>query len=82
MKRKGKVPFDPKVFLDTESIGRTISKYRKDQTVFSQSSRIFWLGLSELRRTLLINCSIRARSAWQGLFSYWRISARTVGPSG
>jgi CRP/FNR family transcriptional regulator, cyclic AMP receptor protein len=35
-KRKRKPPFDPTVFLDTESVGRTISKYRKDQTVFSQ----------------------------------------------
>ena len=30
------MPFDPKVFLATVNGGRTISKYRKDQTVFSQ----------------------------------------------
>ena len=37
MKEK-KVPFDPKVFLATVNGGRIISKYRKDQTIFSQSS--------------------------------------------
>jgi CRP/FNR family cyclic AMP-dependent transcriptional regulator len=35
MKEK-KVPFDPKVFLATVNGGRSISKYRKGQTVFSQ----------------------------------------------
>jgi hypothetical protein len=33
-----KVPFDPKVFLATVNGGRSISKYRKNETVFSQSS--------------------------------------------
>jgi len=30
MKRKGKLPFDPKVFLSKVNGGRTISEYRKD----------------------------------------------------
>jgi hypothetical protein len=34
----GKVPFDPKVFLGTVDCGRTVSKYRTDQEVFSQGS--------------------------------------------
>ncbi len=34
--KKKKVPFDPKVFLATVNGGRSISKYRKGQTVFSQ----------------------------------------------
>ena len=33
-----KASFDPKVFLATVNGGRSISKYRKDETVFSQSS--------------------------------------------
>ena len=33
-----KLPFDPTVFLKTESEGRTIAKYRKNQQVFSQDS--------------------------------------------
>jgi CRP/FNR family transcriptional regulator, cyclic AMP receptor protein len=35
-KKTKKVSFDPKVFLATVNGGRTISKYRKGQTVFSQ----------------------------------------------
>ena len=33
MKRKGKLPFDPKVFLSKTNGGRSISDYRKDQAV-------------------------------------------------
>src|ERR1700720_2416911 len=36
MKRKGKLPFDPKRFLAKVGKGKTISKYWKDQIVFSQ----------------------------------------------
>ena len=36
MARKGKLPFDPKAFLAKANGGRTISKYRKNQIVFSQ----------------------------------------------
>src|ERR1700691_11038 len=36
MKRKAKLPFDPKVFLAKVNGGRVISNYRKDQTVFRQ----------------------------------------------
>jgi CRP/FNR family transcriptional regulator, cyclic AMP receptor protein len=36
MKRKAKPPFDSKAFLAKANVGRTISKYRKNQIVFSQ----------------------------------------------
>ena len=36
--QKKKVLFDPKVFLATVNGGRSISKYRQNETVFSQSS--------------------------------------------
>jgi CRP-like cAMP-binding protein len=36
MKSKGKVPFDPKVFLAKVNGGRTISDYRKGQVVYRQ----------------------------------------------
>jgi CRP/FNR family transcriptional regulator, cyclic AMP receptor protein len=36
MKRARKPVFDPKAFLDKADGGRTISKYQRDQTVFSQ----------------------------------------------
>jgi CRP-like cAMP-binding protein len=35
-KKEKKVPFDPKVFLATVNGGRSVSKYRMNQTVFSQ----------------------------------------------
>ena len=34
--KEKKAPFDPKVFLATVNGGRSISKYRKHETVFSQ----------------------------------------------
>jgi len=55
-KSKRKLPFDPKVFLDTESIGRTISKYRKDQTVFSQGSSadaVFYIQKGKVKITVV-----------------------------
>ncbi len=36
MKRARKPVFDPKAFLAKANGGRTISKYQKDQIVFSQ----------------------------------------------
>jgi CRP/FNR family transcriptional regulator, cyclic AMP receptor protein len=36
MKRARKPVFDPKAFLAKADGGRTISKYQRDQTVFSQ----------------------------------------------
>ena len=36
MKSKAEPPFDPKAFLAKAELGRTISKYRVDQIVFSQ----------------------------------------------
>ena len=36
MERKGKPPFDPKIFLSKVNGGRAISDYRKDQIVYTQ----------------------------------------------
>jgi CRP-like cAMP-binding protein len=55
-KRKRKLSFDPKVFLDTENVGRTISKYRKDQTVFSQGSSadaVFYIQKGRVKITVV-----------------------------
>ena len=55
-KSQGKPPFDPKVFLDTENLGRTISKYRKDQTVFSQGSpadAVFYIQKGKVKITVV-----------------------------
>jgi hypothetical protein len=37
-KSNKKVPFDPKVFLATVNGGRTLSKYKKGETLFSQGA--------------------------------------------
>ena len=54
-KRK-KIPFDPKVFLDTEDGGRTIAKYRPGQTVFSQGSvadAVFYILKGKVKLTVV-----------------------------
>jgi hypothetical protein len=40
------------------------------------------IGVLHEEPSWLVNCSIRARSAWHELVSYWRILARTADPSG
>ena len=51
-----KVRFDPKVFLATVNGGRSISKYRKDETVFSQSSSadaVFYIQEGKVKVTVV-----------------------------
>jgi CRP-like cAMP-binding protein len=55
-KGKRKPPFDPKVFLDTENVGRTISQYRKDQKVFSQGNpadAVFYIQKGKVKITVV-----------------------------
>ena len=56
MKRKGKLPFDPKRFLAKVGKGKTISKYRKDQIVFSQgqvADAIFYIQQGKVKLTVV-----------------------------
>ena len=51
-----KVPFDPTVFLATVNGGRSIAKYRKDETVFSQSSSadaVFYIQKGKVKVTVV-----------------------------
>ena len=51
-----KVPFDPKVFLATVNGGRSISKYRKNQKVFAQSSSadaVFYIQKGKVKITVV-----------------------------
>jgi CRP/FNR family transcriptional regulator, cyclic AMP receptor protein len=55
-KKEKKVPFDPKVFLATVNGGRSISKYRKNETVFSQSSSadaVFYIQKGKVKITVV-----------------------------
>ena len=56
MKRKGKLPFDPKMFLAKVGEGKTISKYRKDQIVFSQgeaADAVFYIQQGKVKLTVV-----------------------------
>ena len=56
MKRKGKLPFDPKRFLAKVGKGKTISKHRKGQIVFSQgelADAVFYVQQGEVKLTEL-----------------------------
>ena len=51
-----KVPFDPKAFLATVNGGRSISKYRKNETVFSQSrpaDAVFYIQKGKVKITVV-----------------------------
>jgi len=53
--KKKKVPFDPKVFLATVNGGRSISKYRTDQKVFTQGSSadaVFYIQKGKVKTPL------------------------------
>src|SRR6476646_1379423 len=51
-----KIPFDPKVFLATVNGGRSISKYRKNQKVFSQgkpADAVFYIQKGKVKITVV-----------------------------
>jgi len=56
MKRKAKPQFDPKAFLAKADGGRTISKYRKNQIVFSQGAladAVFYIRNGQVKITVV-----------------------------
>jgi CRP-like cAMP-binding protein len=56
MKRKGKLPFDPKVFLSKVNGGRAISNCRKDQTVYRQgdpADSVFYIRSGKVKKTVV-----------------------------
>ena len=56
MKRKNRLPFDPKVFLSKVNGGRTISNYRKNQIVYAQGSRadsVFYIQSGKVKKTVV-----------------------------
>jgi CRP/FNR family transcriptional regulator, cyclic AMP receptor protein len=56
MKHKGKLPFDPKVFLSKVNGGRTISDYRKNQIVYSQgdpADSVFYIQTGKVKVMVL-----------------------------
>src|SRR6202023_1937258 len=56
MKRKRKLPFDPKVFLSKVNGGRAISDYRKDQIVYTQgepADSVFYIQSGKVKNTVV-----------------------------
>ena len=56
MKRKLKPVCDPKAFLAKADVGRTISKYQKEQTVFSQgeaADAVFYIQQGKIKITVV-----------------------------
>ena len=56
MKRKQKLPFDPKVFLAKVNGGRTISDYRNNQIVYAQgdpADSVFYIQKGKVKITVL-----------------------------
>jgi CRP/FNR family cyclic AMP-dependent transcriptional regulator len=56
MKRKAKLPFDPKVFLAKVNGGRVISNYREDQTVFRQgdpANSVFYIQSGKVKAAVV-----------------------------
>jgi CRP-like cAMP-binding protein len=56
MKRKAKIPFDPKVFLAKLNGGQRISEYRKDQVVYRQgdpADSVFYIQTGRVKKTVV-----------------------------
>jgi CRP/FNR family transcriptional regulator, cyclic AMP receptor protein len=54
--KRGKTTFDPKIFLAKVGEGKTISKYRKDQIVFSQgevADAVFYIQQGKVKLTVV-----------------------------
>src|SRR6202163_3504739 len=68
MKRKGKLPFDPKEFLSKVNGGRAISNYRKNQIVYTQgqpADSVFYIQSGKVKKTVV---SEQGKEAVVGLF--------------
>ena len=67
MERKGKLPFDPKVFLSKVNGGRAIHDYRKDKIVFRQgdpADAVFYIQKGKIKLTVV---SERGKEAVVGI---------------
>jgi len=56
MRKRGKVTLDPKIFLTKAGEGKAISKYRKDQIVFSQgdvADAVFYIQQGKVKLTVV-----------------------------
>ena len=86
MKRKAKLPFDPKVFLSKVNGGRAISDYRKDQIVLQAGRSCGFRFLHSERqgqedRRLRAGEGSRGRTSGSRRFLWRRVLGRTAAAS-
>jgi CRP/FNR family transcriptional regulator, cyclic AMP receptor protein len=56
VKKRAKASFDPKIFLAKVGDGKTISRYRKDQIIFSQgqvAEAVFYIQQGRIKLTVV-----------------------------
>ena len=87
MKRKAKLPFDPKVFLAKVNGGRAIADYRKDQIVYRQgdpADSVFYIQSGKVKKTVVSEQGKEAVVALLGTgdFVRGRVLDRTAAASG
>jgi Cyclic nucleotide-binding domain len=87
MKRKKKVPFDPKVFLSKVNGGRTVTDYRKNQIVYTQgepSDSVFYIQSGKVKKTVVSEQGKEAVVALlgTGVFFWRRVLDRRAAASG
>jgi CRP/FNR family cyclic AMP-dependent transcriptional regulator len=81
MKREPKPVFDPNVFLAKADGGRTISKYQKDQTVFSQgdaADAVFYIQQGKIKITVVSEQGKEAVVAIPGMGDFFGEGCLTV----
>lgn len=81
MKRKAKLQFDPQMFLAKVSEGKSISKYSKNQTIFSQgqiADAVFYIQKGKVKLTVVSEQGKEAVVAFlgPGHFFWRRMSER------
>jgi CRP/FNR family transcriptional regulator, cyclic AMP receptor protein len=81
--KKSITPFDPKIFLATVDVGRTISKYRRSQTVFSQgdlADSVFFIEEGQVKVTVVSEQGKEAAVAIHGKGDFFGESSLTGQP--
>ena len=56
MKKQAALPFDPKIFLSQVEVGRTISTYERNQTIFTQgelADSVFYISAGKIKISVI-----------------------------
>jgi len=78
MRKRGAVSFDPKTFLAKVGDGKTVSKYQRDQIIFSQGSAadaVFYILKGKIKLTVV---SKRGKEAVVGILGLGHFFGKDV----